>query len=119
MPTRGADELREAIWDVVCAIPRGRVATDGQVAELAGAPGAARHAGRCLAQLPHGSDVPWHRVVNAAGGISVSPERGGERTRQLRRLAAEGVLPRPSGRIDLRSHRWMPELALGTDEAGT
>ena len=80
----------ERIWQVVSVIPRGSVATYGQVAALAGMPRHARLVGRTLANLPRGSRLPWHRVVNA--GLRIS-ERGDDRAmdEQRRRLEREGV----------------------------
>ncbi|HEX6883441.1 MAG TPA: MGMT family protein [Planctomycetota bacterium] len=89
---------------VVDSIPRGRVATYGQVAREAGLPRHARLVGRLLARLPTGTTLPWHRVINAAGRISLRP--GG--TRQRRRLAREGVRGSATGRIDLARFRWVP-----------
>ena len=60
----------ERIHAVVSRIPRGRVATYGQVARLSGAPEHARLVGYALASLPEGSAIPWHRVVNARGEVS-------------------------------------------------
>ena len=104
---RPDEELCERIWEVVCAIPAGHVATYGQVADLAGAPGAARHAGRCLSGLPEQSGVPWHRVINAQGRISISPSRGGHDELQRELLVEEGVEFSPSGRVDLGRYRWL------------
>lgn len=84
---------------VIAAIPRGRVASYGQVAALAGLPGRARLVGRVLAQLPPRSDLPWQRVVNARGEIST---RGETALRQRRLLEAEGVRFSPAGRVDMR-----------------
>jgi methylated-DNA-protein-cysteine methyltransferase related protein len=80
----------ERIWQVVAAIPRGRVATYGQIARLAGVPRRARLVGHVLGNLPNGSRLPWHRVVNAALRIS---RRGDDRAmhEQRRRLEREGV----------------------------
>lgn len=89
------------ICRVVEAIPRGRVASYGQVAALAGLPGRARLVGRVLSHLPPGSRVPWQRVVNARGEISLPGEAG---ARQRRLLAREGVRPNPSGRIDMKRY---------------
>ncbi len=101
-----------AIWRVVARIPRGRVATYGQVARMAGLPGAARFAGWALAALPdgqrlHGRAIPWHRVINAQG--RTSPRAGdseGECRRQLSRLAREGVRPGKGGAIDWQRYGW-------------
>ena len=101
-----------AIWNVVARIPRGRVATYGQVARMAGFPGAARFAGWALAALPDGllldgREIPWHRVINAAGRTSPrAGDGGGECRRQLSRLAREGVRPGKGGAIDLERYRW-------------
>lgn len=94
----------ERICTVVADIPSGTVASYGQVAQLAGLPGAARMVGRVLATLPADSRLPWHRVVNAAGGSSL-PGSAGSRQRQL--LAAEGVLFR-GARVDMGRCRWQP-----------
>jgi len=95
-------------WAVVRRIPRGRVATYGQVAGLAGFPGHARQAGYALAALPDESDVPWHRVVNARG--EVSRRAGGSALETLQRvlLEAEGVVFDASGRTSLERYRWRP-----------
>ena len=100
------------VWQVVRAIPRGRVATYGQVATLAGLPGAARHAGRCLAGLPEGADVPWQRVVAAGGRISCSPGRRGGHALQRALLESEGIAFDATGRLDLRRHLWRAPLSF-------
>jgi len=92
----------------VRAIPRGRVATYGQVARLAGLGGQARRVGYALAARPAGSRVPWQRVVNAAGRIS---PRSGDRSVEIlqrRLLEREGVRFDAAGRIDLARFRWRP-----------
>ncbi len=61
---------RERIWQVVAAIPKGQVATYGQVARLAGMPSHARFVGRTLSNLPSATRLPWHRVINASLRIS-------------------------------------------------
>jgi methylated-DNA-protein-cysteine methyltransferase-like protein len=95
----------ELIWKTVREIPRGKVATYGQVAELAGLEGHARQVGYALHNLPERSDVPWHRVINAKGEIS--PRSAGD-SHELQRLllAAEGVVVDGRGRIDLKRYRW-------------
>jgi methylated-DNA-protein-cysteine methyltransferase-like protein len=85
------------IWDVVCAIPRGRVATYGAVARAAGLPGRARQAGFALKVAPKGRHLPWHRVV-AAGGRIAFPASSRAHQEQARRLRAEGV-PVRAGRV--------------------
>ncbi|HKR62955.1 MAG TPA: MGMT family protein [Thermoanaerobaculia bacterium] len=95
----------ELIWSVVRKIPRGRVATYGQVAELAGLEGHARQVGYALHNLPDHSNVPWHRVVNAKGEIS---ERTAGDSHELQRmlLEAEGVEFDTCGRLELKRYRW-------------
>jgi methylated-DNA-protein-cysteine methyltransferase-like protein len=87
----------QAIWHVVCAIPRGQAATYGTVARAAGLPGRARQAGFALRVAPEELNLPWHRVVGAGGRI-VFPESSREHKEQARRLRAEGV-PVKDGRV--------------------
>lgn len=99
----------QRIYDVVKQIPPGRVATYGDVARMAGMPRRARFVGFALRVLPEGTAVPWHRVVNAAGEISVArldPAAGAE---QRALLEDEGVEFGPDGRVDLQRFRWTPE----------
>lgn len=95
----------ELIWSVVRKVPRGRVATYGQIAELAGLEGHARQVGYALHNLPAKSNVPWHRVVNAKGEISA---RTGGDSHELQRhlLEAEGVVFDAKGRMDMKRYRW-------------
>lgn len=80
----------EAIWQVVCAIPRGQASTYGAVARAAGLPGRARLTGFALRVAPRELNLPWHRVVGAGGRI-VFPSDSREHKEQARRLRAEGV----------------------------
>ncbi len=95
----------ERIWAMVRRVPRGRVATYGQIATLAGLDGHARQVGYALHHLPERSDVPWHRVVNAKGEIS---QRTAGDSHELQRLLleAEGIDFDARGRLDLARHRW-------------
>jgi methylated-DNA-protein-cysteine methyltransferase related protein len=97
-PQDGDNPALEAIWHVVCAIPRGQVSTYGAVARAAGLPGRARQAGRALRVAPDGLNVPWHRVVGAGGRIVFAPGSK-PAAEQALRLRAEGVAVR-AGRID-------------------
>ena len=80
----------EAIWQVVCAIPRGRASTYGAVARAAGLPGRARLTGFALRVAPRAMHLPWHRVVGAGGRI-VFPSSSREHREQAKRLRAEGI----------------------------
>ena len=95
----------ELIWSVVRKIPQGRVATYGQIAEMAGLEGHARQVGYALHNLPARSDVPWHRVINSRG--EVSPRSSGD-SHELQRhlLEAEGVELDLRGRVDLKVFGW-------------
>jgi methylated-DNA-protein-cysteine methyltransferase related protein len=92
------------IYALVRRIPRGRVATYGQIAKLAGMPGHARQVGYALHALTSATAVPWQRVVNAAGAISLPPMDGGISQRLL--LEKEGVRFDARGRIPLRTFGW-------------
>ncbi len=95
----------EEIYAVVRSIPRGKVATYGQVAALAGYPRHARQVGYALHALPDDNDVPWQRVINAKGEISARGEPvAAERQRAL--LELEGVEVDARYRVDLKVYRW-------------
>jgi methylated-DNA-protein-cysteine methyltransferase related protein len=107
-----------AIYQVVRRIPRGRVATYGQVAELAGLSGHARQVGYALHALPASTTVPWHRVVNASGGISLRTSPGAELTQRIL-LEREGVRFDARGRLSLARVRWRPGANRSTTKART
>ncbi len=100
------EQNRQAILQVVHQIPAGTVATYGQVAELAGLPGASRLVGHTLKTLPPGSALPWYRVINAGGKISL-PHGSPAYVRQSNCLQAEGVTM-INGRVSLKRYRWQP-----------
>lgn len=95
------------IYDVVRQIPPGTVASYGQIAALAGYPGHARQVGYALHHLEADSDVPWHRVVNARGGISARASSGSEGL-QRAMLEAEGVRFDAADHVSLRRFGWCP-----------
>jgi methylated-DNA-protein-cysteine methyltransferase-like protein len=96
----------EAICAVVRRIPRGWVATYGQVATMAGMPRRARLVGRVLQGLDSKTNVPWHRVVNAKGEVSFSLSRNGGDILQRRLLEKEGLKFDSQNRLDLERDRW-------------
>ncbi len=98
----------QRVYGVVARIPTGRLATYGQIAELLGAYGAARQVGWALRRLPLPSSVPWQRVVNAQGRISMDPSRQGSDWIQRELLLAEGIAVSAEGRVPLAAHRWQP-----------
>ncbi len=102
------ERRRRRILAAVCDVPPGKVASYGQIAELAGLPRGARQVGRAPSDLPRGTDVPWHRILTASGRLAF-PEGSAAWRRQRRRLDAEGVLL-VDGRVDLAACRWQPDL---------
>ncbi len=106
-PPVASDSWRR-IYAVVRRIPRGRVATYGQVAWVAGLPRQARLVGYALHAVAESSTVPWHRVVNASGGISARAEGPGASVVQRLRLEQEGVGFDTRGRIPLERYGWKP-----------
>lgn len=102
-------EFPELVFGVVRRIPKGRLASYGQVAMLAGFPGRPRQVGMVLKGLPQGSRIPWHRVVNNLGHIP-SQGRPWSALEQARRLQAEGIPVNAEGELDLEAHRWRPRV---------
>jgi len=89
MPTNKL-AINQIIWQIVASIPKGSVATYGQIAKLAGYPGHARYVGATLKNLPKDSTLPWHRVVNAKGELSF-PQDSEQYQKQKSLLEAEGI----------------------------
>jgi methylated-DNA-protein-cysteine methyltransferase-like protein len=100
--------LYRQIWAVVRRIPRGKVATYGQIAEMAGLPGGARVAG---AAMRAGKGIPWQRVLGKRGrnraGVAILDPVGAAVQRRL--LKAEGVAVTDRGLIDLVRYGWAPQ----------
>jgi methylated-DNA-protein-cysteine methyltransferase-like protein len=92
---------------VIRSIPRGHVASYAQVAALAGNPRAVRGVVWILHSSSDAAKLPWHRVINSRGMISLPRGHGFEEQRN--RLIAEGVAVSPAGRIDLARYLWEPE----------
>jgi len=96
--------LKESIWQIVAAIPEGNVATYGQVAALAGYPNHARYVGTTLKNLPKGTRLPWHRVVNSRGELSF-PINSEPWHKQKAYLEKEGILFMGKG-FSLKQYQW-------------
>jgi methylated-DNA-protein-cysteine methyltransferase-like protein len=96
------DNFRQRVFHIIAAIPLGQVTTYGAVARMAGSPRAARQVGGVLKKLPPGSTLPWHRVVNRHGEISL---QGEDFKRQRQALLAEGIIF-AQGKIDLLKYGW-------------
>jgi methylated-DNA-protein-cysteine methyltransferase related protein len=105
--------FREAVLGIVSRIPEGRLASYGQVAALAGYPRRPRQVGMVLRGLPEGTDLPWHRVVNAQGYVP-SKGRWWGAIVQIERLREEGIPVDGGGTLDLEAHRWRMELENST-----
>lgn len=99
-------ELQQKILQTIASIPKGKLCTYGKIAELAGLPRYARLVGRTLKNLPPGSKIPWHRVINSQGRISF-PEGSDAFRKQLQRLESEGVIL-SGGKYNLRHYLWNP-----------
>jgi len=99
----------EKIYFVVSRIPRGRVATYGQIARLAGIPRHARVVGYALSALSEHSPVPWHRVINAAGQVSARSNDSPMGVVQRLRLEKEGIQFDGRGRLQLSLVQWQPD----------
>jgi len=102
------NNLHILIRNVIARIPRGRVATYGQIARLAGLKGQARLVGYALHATPAESSIPWHRVLNAQGAIST---RGTSAERQRKLLLREGVRFDARGRVSLEKFQWRPRAS--------
>ena len=96
--------IEEKIWHIVAYIPKGKVATYGQIARLAGYPGHARFVGSTLKKLPHDTKLPWHRVINAQGKLSF-PENSPAYKRQKSLLENEGIVFR-NAKLSLSHFGW-------------
>ncbi|SFG21850.1 MGMT family protein [Prevotella sp. KH2C16] len=94
------EELRQEVYHVVAAIPRGKVITYGQIAFLTGRPQNSRLVGHLLHGVPRELRLPCHRVVNASGRLV--PGWSGQRAL----LEQEGVAFRPNGHVDLKASQW-------------
>jgi methylated-DNA-protein-cysteine methyltransferase-like protein len=101
------DEAVVAICAVVRRIPKGWVATYGQVAAMAGLPRRARLVGQVLQQLHPTTKIPWHRVVNAKGEVSYTLSRNGSDAVQQCLLEKEGIEFDNRNRFDLERFRWL------------
>ena len=99
----------EKIYEVVKSIPKGRVATYGQVALLAGNPHWARVVGYALHVNPEPGIIPCHRVVNSLGDLSCGEAFGGWQ-QHMQLLESEGVSFLPDGRVDMKKCQWQPGL---------
>lgn len=99
----------QRIYAIVRQIPAGRVATYGDIAALAGLPGHARMVGYALHALPEFTDVPWQRIINAKGTISLGRAYPGGELQQRHLLESEGVEFDANGCVALKRFRYRPQ----------
>ena len=102
-PSRGQRRIREKIYRVVAVVPHGQVATYGQIADIVDC--SPREVGYAMAALPPASTVPWQRVINRHGRISVRSD-GQPDAEQRRQLRKEGIIFDTRGVIDLAAYGW-------------
>jgi methylated-DNA-protein-cysteine methyltransferase related protein len=108
-PSRARPESsRERIYAQVRRIPRGKVASYGQIALLAGLEGQARQVGYAMAAVPSSSTIPWHRVINAQGRVSMRREGPGGSIIQQQLLEREGIVFDGGGRVSIARFGWKP-----------
>jgi methylated-DNA-protein-cysteine methyltransferase-like protein len=107
VPSARALPFTRKVRALIKAVPRGRVASYGQIAALAGDPRQARQVAWILHASPESEGLPWHRILSARGVISLPAARGGRE--QARLLRADGVRVGPGGRVDLEKYRWRPK----------
>jgi len=100
------DDFYQRVIRVIKRIPKGRIATYGQVAALAGSPRAARQVVRALHSSSGKHKLPWHRVINSMGSVSLPRGQGFEQ--QTKMLEDEGVVFGLGGRVNLKRYQWRP-----------
>lgn len=105
-------DFNQRVYAIVKKIPRGKVATYGQIAALLGMPRYSRHVGFALSALPANRKVPWQRVVNAQGKISLRLTHWDSGSDQLQRilLEDEGIEFGAEARINLKRFQWQPDM---------
>ncbi|MEE9441714.1 MAG: MGMT family protein [candidate division Zixibacteria bacterium] len=107
MSAKKQKSFHQKAVEIIKKIPRGKVATYGLIAALAGSPRAARQVVRALHTSSRKEKLPWHRVINSQGKIGLKPGEGYELQRQL--LQDEGVIFKANDSVDLGKYLWSPE----------
>lgn len=98
----------QKIWQTVLQIPSGKVASYGQIADLAGLPGRARMVGKALGKAPEKMVLPWHRVLRSNGQLAF-PSGSDALQRQKGLLQEEGVVV-TNNRVAMKQWQWQPDL---------
>lgn len=99
--------FNQRVWELVGAIPKGKVASYGQLASMLGHPRRARQVGYALHQTPDDLVLPWHRVINSKGRISFSAESE-QYLLQKAMLTAESICFSDDDHIDFKKYGWQP-----------
>jgi methylated-DNA-protein-cysteine methyltransferase-like protein len=108
-PSLDSQQKYQRIWQTVRAIPQGKVASYGQIADFAGLPGRARLVGKSLGYVPQGLSVPWYRVLRSNGQIAFA--KGSDTAlEQIGLLQQENVVVL-NNRVKLKEFQWQPDLA--------
>ncbi len=100
----------EKICHVASLVPSGKVASYGQIADLAGLPGRARMVGRAMATNPNDLTIPWHRIMRSNGKIAFA--KGSKLAKQQTLFLTEEGIPVINGKVDISLYRWLPDLAF-------
>lgn len=100
-------DLTCRIIEIIKSIPYGKVCTYGAIAKMAGSPQASRQVARILHSCTGKYQLPWHRVINSKGEISL-PEMGGKEI-QIELLRSEGIYVLNKGKIDLKEYLWLSD----------
>jgi len=98
-------EFIQTVHEIVATVPAGKVATYGQIAEMAGIPGAAQEVGHIMSRVRADQNLPCHRIVNKAGTMTPNYAFGGA-DKQREMLEKEGVRFKSNGRIDMENYQW-------------
>jgi len=96
-------EFEQSLYNLLAYLPEGKLCSYGQMAKRSGYPNYARHVGKTLSKLPSDTKLPWHRIVNSQGKISLV---GDAFIRQSERLAAEGFIIDETGKIKNVKQYW-------------
>jgi methylated-DNA-protein-cysteine methyltransferase related protein len=117
MPVVQISEFTKKVIQQIHKIPKGKVATYKQIAELSGKPQASRGVAWILHSCSTKYKMPWHRVLNSSGKISFDPMSSNFHL-QLKKLQAEGVLLTKSGQLDLKKFQWKKKVAASKKKPG-
>ncbi|MCF6194262.1 MAG: MGMT family protein [Kangiellaceae bacterium] len=108
-PTNRPSQKVKQIWKTVVIIPKGKVASYGQIADLAGLPGRARLVGKALGLAPKSMALPWYRVLRSSGQLAF--EKGSKNAQRQKGFLQEENVVVLNNRVKLKDYGWQPDLA--------